>query len=111
MLVRGEGSFDGAVSFARAIRSAEASARVRFERDPQDGASVLLVDAVDRPGLLLVVARTLFEHRVQIVGSHVTTEEGHVLDRFLVTELEGAPLDGARQLEVQTAVLAALQEG
>ena len=37
---------------------------------------MLLVEAVDRPGLLLVVSRTLFEARVQIVGSHVTTEGG-----------------------------------
>ncbi len=110
-LVRGQASFDGAVSFARAIRSADSSTRVRFERDLRDGASVLLVDAVDRPGLLLVVARTLFEERVQIVGSHVTTEEGHVLDTFQVTELDGSPLTGARQLAVQTAVLAALREG
>ena len=109
-LVRGRASFEGAVSFARAVRAAEASTRVRFERDPRDGATMLLVEAVDRPGLLLVVSRTLFEERVQIVGSHVTTRGGHVLDRFQVTELDGSPLVGARQLAVQTAVLAALRE-
>jgi [protein-PII] uridylyltransferase len=109
-LVRGQASFDGAVRFARAIRSADASTRVRFERDAHDGASVLLVESADRPGLLLVVSRTLFEQRVQIVGSHVTTEAGHVLDKFQVTELDGSPLTGARQLALQTAVLAALRE-
>jgi UTP:GlnB (protein PII) uridylyltransferase len=109
-LVRGQASFDGAVSFARARRSAEATTRVRFENDASDGATMLLVEAVDRPGLLLVVSRTLFEARVQIVGSHVTTKEGHVLDRFQVTELDGAPLSGARQLTVQTALLASLRE-
>jgi [protein-PII] uridylyltransferase len=109
-LVRGQASFDGAARFAGALRSANASTRVRFERDAQDGASALLVEAADRPGLLLVVSRTLFEQRVQIVGSHVTTDQGNVLDRFQVTELDGSPLSGARQLEVQTAVLAALGE-
>ena len=109
-LVRGQASFDGAVRFARARRSAEATTRVRFERDPSDGATLLFVEAVDRPGLLLVVSRTLFQERVQIVGSHVMTKEGHVLDRFQVTELDGSPLGGARQLSVQTAVLAALRE-
>jgi [protein-PII] uridylyltransferase len=108
-LARGQATFDGAVSFARALRSAETSTRVRFEQG-QDGASLLLVEAIDRPGLLLVVSRTLFEERVQIVGSHVTTKAGHVLDRFQVTELDGGPLSGKRQLEVQTAVLAALRE-
>jgi [protein-PII] uridylyltransferase len=108
-LVRGQASFDGAVSFARARRSAEATTRVRFEREP-DGGIMLLVEAVDRPGLLLVVSRTLFKEGVQIIGSHVTTKAGHVLDRFQVTELDGSPLTGARQLAVQTAVLAALRE-
>ena len=109
-LVRGRASFEGAVSFARAVRAAEATTRVRFERDPRDGATLLLVEAVDRPGLLLVVSRTLFEERVQIVGSHVTTQGGSVLDRFQVPELNGNPLSGARQLAVQTAVVAALRD-
>jgi len=113
-LAQGHATFDGAVSFARALRSADASTRVRFERDPhrdgQESGTLLLVDAVDRPGLLLVVSRTLFEERVQIVGSHVMTKAGHVQDRFQVTELDGSPLSGARQLEIQTAVLRALRE-
>lgn len=46
-LVRGQASFDGAVSFARARRSAEATTRVRFESDSSDGATMLLVEAVD----------------------------------------------------------------
>jgi UTP:GlnB (protein PII) uridylyltransferase len=109
-LVRGGSSFEGAVRLARALRASDGSTRVRFERDARDGATLLMVEAVDRPGLLLIVSRTLFRERIQIVGSHVTTRDGHVLDRFHVTELDGSPLRGARQLEVQTAVLAALRE-
>jgi [protein-PII] uridylyltransferase len=112
-LIHGQASFDGAVNLAQAVRSADSSTRVRFESSASsnDGATLLLVEAVDRPGLLLVVSRTLFEERVQIVGSHVSTKEGHVLDRFQVTELDGSPLTGARQLAIRTAVLAALREG
>jgi UTP:GlnB (protein PII) uridylyltransferase len=91
------------------LRSADSTTRVRFERDPHDGATLLLVEAVDRPGLLLVVSRTLFQQRIQIVGSHVTTKAGHVIDRFQVTELDGSPLSSTRQLVLQTAVLAALR--
>ena len=109
-LVRGQASFEGAVSFARAVRAAEASTRVRLERDPQRRTTLLLVEAVDRPGLLLVVSRALFEHRVQIVGSHVMTQQGRVCDRFQLTELDGSPLSDARQLAVQTVVLAALRD-
>jgi UTP:GlnB (protein PII) uridylyltransferase len=109
-LAKGEASFDGGVSFARALRSAtENTTRVRFERG-SDGATLLLVEAVDRPGLLLVVSRTLFVERIQIVGSHVTTKAGHVLDRFQVTELDGTPPSVARQIAIQTAVLNALRE-
>jgi [protein-PII] uridylyltransferase len=108
-LVRGQASFDGALSFACAPGSADTPARVRCERD-ENGATLLLVETVDRPGLLLVVSRTLFGKHVQIVGSHVMTQKGRVLDRFLVIELDGSSLTGARQLEVQTAVLAALRE-
>jgi UTP:GlnB (protein PII) uridylyltransferase len=107
-LVDGQATFDSAVSFAHARRAADATTRVRFERDRRDGATLLLVEAVDHPGLLLVVSRTLFDHGVQIVASHVTTRDGHVLDRFHVTELDGAPLGAARQLAIETAVLAAL---
>ena len=109
-LVRGRASFGGAVRFARALRASDATTRVRFERDARDGATLLMVEAVDRPGLLLIVSRTLFLEGVQIVGSHVTTRDGHVMDRFHVTELDGGPLHGARQLAVQTALLAALKE-
>ena len=113
-LVRGQASADGAVRFARAVRSAATSTRVRFERAPdgpsdEQGLTSLLVEAEDRPGLLLVVSRTLFERKVQIVGSHVMTKDGHVLDRFTNAELDGSALSGARQLDVQTAVLAALR--
>ena len=52
-----------------------------------------------------------FKEGVQIVGSHVSTKQGHVMDRFQLTELDGSPLTGARQLAVQTAVLGALREG
>jgi [protein-PII] uridylyltransferase len=109
-LVRGRASFDGAVRFVHAVRSSHEETRVRFERDASDGGVVLTVEAVDRPGLLLLITRTLFRERVQIVGSHVTTREGRALDRFRLTELDGAPLRRARLLALQTAVLAAIEE-
>jgi UTP:GlnB (protein PII) uridylyltransferase len=108
-LVRGDASFDGAVGLAHARRSANGRTSVRFERDARDGATLLFVETIDRPGLLLVVSRILYEIGVQIAGSHVTTTaEGRAIDRFHVTEVDGAPLTGGRQLAVQTAVLDAL---
>jgi UTP:GlnB (protein PII) uridylyltransferase len=79
-----------------------------FERPPRSGGTLLLVEAEDVPGLLHVVSRALVEARVQIVGSLVTTRGGRAHDRFLLTELDGSPLSGARQLAIQAAVSAAL---
>src|SRR5258707_1195884 len=81
-LVRGRATFDGAVKFAQAVRASRETTRVRFDTDADDGCTVLTVEAVDRPGLLLLITRTLFRERVQIVGSHVTTREGRAADRF-----------------------------
>jgi [protein-PII] uridylyltransferase len=109
-LVRGRATFDGAVKFAQAVRASRESTRVRFEPDAEDGCTVLTIEASDRPGLLLLITRTLFRERVQIVGSHVTTRDGRAVDRFRLTELDGAPLRRARLLGLQTAVLAAIEE-
>jgi [protein-PII] uridylyltransferase len=109
-LVRGRATFDGAVKFAQAVRASRETTRVRFDPDGEDGCTVLTVEATDRPGLLLLITRTLFRERVQIVGSHVMTKDGRAVDRFRLTELDGAPLRRARLLGLQTAVLAAIEE-
>jgi [protein-PII] uridylyltransferase len=109
-LVRGRATFDGAVKFAQVMRASRETTRVRFDTDADDGCTVLTVEAVDRPGLLLLITRTLFRERVQIVGSHVTTRDGRAVDRFRLTELDGAPLRRARLLGLQTTVLAAIEE-
>lgn len=109
-LVRGRASFEVAVRLARAIRSAAASTRVRFEEHGREHGTVLTIEADDRPGLLLVVTRALFREGVQIVGSRVSTEEGRAIERFVVAELDGAPLRSSRLLALQTAVLVAIED-
>jgi UTP:GlnB (protein PII) uridylyltransferase len=108
LLVRAEADAGDAASYAHALRLVSRSARVELERRPQSGATLLFVEAEDRPGLLLVVSQALYEAGVQIVGSLVTTRGTSAHDRFLVTELDGSALNAARQLAVQTAVLTAL---
>jgi [protein-PII] uridylyltransferase len=86
------------------------SARVRFE-EGEHGSTVLTVEAVDRPGLLLAVTQALFRAGVQIVGLRATTERGSAVDRFELIESTGLPLKKARLLELQCAILGALEEG
>lgn len=81
---------------------------VRFKEGSDGSLSVLEVETGDRSGLLHTLARALFEQRVQIVRSEVRTEAGKVLDKFHVVEFDGTPIDGARRLEIQVAVLSAV---
>ncbi|HEY5957756.1 MAG TPA: hypothetical protein VIV60_14430 [Polyangiaceae bacterium] len=83
---------------------------VRFIEDRGGMLSTLEVETSDRRGLLLVLARSLYEQKVQIVSSSVRTENGRVKDRFEVTELDDTPIRPERRLLVQVAVLNAVQE-
>lgn len=90
--------------------TAAASARIRFET-AKDGSTILTVEAVDRPGLLLAVTQALFRASLQIVALRATTERGCAVDRFTLTEVDGTPLRRDRLLSLQTAILGALDEG
>lgn len=86
------------------------SARIKFESGA-DGTTMLTVEAVDRPGLLLAVTQALFRAGVQIVGLRATTEQGSAVDRFQLAEKTGLPLKNHRLLELQEHVLGALDDG
>lgn len=87
-----------------------ASARVRFETDESDGTTIITVEAVDRPGLLLAITQALFRANLQIVGLRATTEKGCAIDRFRVTDVGGVPLRRERLFTLQIAILGALEE-
>jgi UTP:GlnB (protein PII) uridylyltransferase len=82
---------------------------VRFLADNAGGLSTLEVETVDRSGLLFALASALFANRVQIVESNVSTVDGKVRDRFRVFEFDGSPINAARRLEIQVAVLNAME--
>lgn len=82
---------------------------VRFLDDKEGGLATLEVETNDRSGLLLALSRALFEQRVQIIRSEVKTLERRVFDRFTVVELDGSPISPARRLDIQVAVLNAVE--
>lgn len=102
---------EGRLSTPRGIAQAAApgsETRVRFV-ESQDGAlTVLEVETRDRSGLLSALASALFEKDVQIVEAQVRTRNGEVHDRFSVVELDGSPIDSSRRLDIQVAVLTAV---
>ena len=81
---------------------------VRFIEGDDGSFTTLEVETGDRSGLLLALSQALFNQRVQIVGSQVKTNGTRVFDRFSIVELDGSPISSARRLEIQVAVLTAV---
>jgi UTP:GlnB (protein PII) uridylyltransferase len=84
-------------------------ATVRFVADPSGGLATLEVETTDRSGLLFSLASALFSQRVQIVESEVRTMDERVFDRFRLVEFDGAAISSARRLEIQVAILNAIE--
>jgi len=82
---------------------------VRF-LDANDGTlATLEVETGDRSGLLHALSHALYEQGVQIVESEVKTLGDRVFDRFTLVELDGSPISPARRLQIQVAVLSAIE--
>jgi [protein-PII] uridylyltransferase len=81
---------------------------VRFIEGEDGSFGTLEVETFDRSGLLLSLSQALFAQRVQIVGSQVKTRGGRVYDRFHIVELDNKPISPARRLEIQVAILSAI---
>jgi [protein-PII] uridylyltransferase len=81
---------------------------VRFIEGEDGTFATLEVETFDRSGLLLSLSQALFSQRVQIVGSQVKTRGGRVFDRFHVVEFDNKPISPARRLEIQVAILSAI---
>jgi [protein-PII] uridylyltransferase len=81
---------------------------VRFDASDDDNLAALLVEAPDRPGMLLTIARELFQHGAQIVRSLVRTADGRAFNRFELTEFNGGRLVPERREQICTGVLTAL---
>lgn len=87
----------------------QASPEVTFADD--DEASVLLVEARDRPGLLAAITSALAEQQARIVDSEIITVDGRVRDRFQLAELDGKAVSALRRLAIARAVLSAVEPG
>jgi [protein-PII] uridylyltransferase len=84
---------------------------VRFDPTDEDGRAVLLVEAPDRPGMLLTITRELFQHGTQIARSLVRTADGRAHNRFELSEFSGQALSAERREQIRAAVVAVLAFG
>jgi [protein-PII] uridylyltransferase len=104
-----EGKLDRRRPSGRAAATPAAKETVVRFIEGQDGTfATLEVETFDRSGLLLALSQALFSQRVQIVGSQVKTRENRVFDRFHIVELDNKPISPARRLEIQVAILSAI---
>ena len=83
--------------------------RVRFIEGEDGALSTLEVETDDRSGLLLTLARALSSQKVSVERSEVRTVNSRVLDRFTLAEHDGAPISDARRLNIQVAVISAIE--
>jgi UTP:GlnB (protein PII) uridylyltransferase len=81
---------------------------VRFLEGEDGMFATLEVETFDRSGLLLSLSQALFAQRVQIVGSQVKTRGNRVYDRFHIVEFDNQPISPSRRLEIQVAILSAI---
>lgn len=107
-LVTGEATFE-ASSMPRSLPAPAPATSVRFEDDPVDGSTVLTVEAVDKPGLLLTVTQTLFRAGIHITNLRAKTENGRARDRFVLAERDGGALSRERLLTLQGDIFEAIE--
>lgn len=73
--------------------------RVEVDTDTSDKATIVLVFAHDRPGLLYTISRTLFKLDLSIDLARISTHFDQVVDVFYVTDNEGRKITSEEQCE------------
>ncbi len=85
-------------------------ARIGFNNDASQSATLVEIVAEDRPGLVYDLASTMSNAGCDIVVVLIDTEASKALDVFYVTA-KGAKLDAARQASLRSALMEACSTG
>ncbi|MCH2109002.1 MAG: hypothetical protein MK135_06715 [Polyangiaceae bacterium] len=97
------------ITLGRSSADAPEGTTIRFLEDRQGQLNILEIDTDDRTGLLLAITTALHLKNVQIVSSKIRTHGARVHDRFEINELDGTAISTARRLDIQVALLGALE--
>jgi len=81
---------------------------LRFLEDVDGRFTTLEIESADKTGLMFGICQALFNERIQIVGSRITTQNGRVKGRFEVTELSELPIEPSRRHLIKLAILSAV---
>jgi [protein-PII] uridylyltransferase len=85
--------------------------RVLVDHRASEEHTVLEVTTLDRPGVLFIIANTLYELGLSISVAKINTEGTRVADVFYVTERGGKKVEpGPRSSAIEAALLSALED-
>jgi [protein-PII] uridylyltransferase len=95
----------------RRLRHFTPDIRVRFQKDPDGGGSVLHINCTDRPGLLSRIAAAIFEMKAQVHNARIATFGERVEDTFLISNEQGQPLSREAREALVEALKRNIEEG
>ncbi len=99
----------GSVGRTQAV--SDLPARVVIDSGSSERFTVIDVFSHDRPGLLYTLSRKIFDLGLSVELAKIATHLDQIVDVFYVTDRDGQKLhDAGRSREVQSALLATLQE-
>ena len=73
--------------------------RVVIDQDSSERFTILEVFAHDQPGLLYLVARTIFELELSVIRARISTHFDQVVDGFYVTDRDGRKIEDEQRLK------------
>ena len=86
--------------------------RIQTDNSTSQTHTIFDIFAVDRPGLLYAIARTLFESGLSVSRAKIATFLDQVVDVFYVTDQAGAKIEDESQLaEIRRRLLEAIEAG
>lgn len=85
--------------------------RVRVDSSTSDHCNIIEIFAADRPGLLYVIGRVLFEMELSVSLAKIGTYLDQVVDVFYVTDREGSKLEDRERLnQIRDRLMQTIEE-
>jgi [protein-PII] uridylyltransferase len=93
------------LTFGRSLPAHRQPTEVRVDNETSDRFTIIDVFADDRQGLLYVITNAIFQLRLSVHASRISTRLDQVADVFYVTALDGKKLEDPAQLEAIRSML------
>ncbi len=94
----------------RRLRHFNTATQVHFSADPNNERTAMELITGDQPGLLAQVGYTFARLGVRVQNARIATMGERAEDVFFLTDQANRPLDGGRQTELRSALMALLDD-